>query len=767
MNQRVNSLAEPTPNIAPIIDRSSKAHLIKKGVFALLWLCLTSSVYATSLFDLPSLFGNKKTELLTPEQAYSAEFQQQTDGTGELFFTVAEGYYLYQDKFKFTLDDVPIMVQSPLPKATMKDDLTFGQVAVYDQPVILKLSALDLQKGGTLIARFQGCADQGVCYPPQKASFEVKPKQLKQLTPLTSSQDILPANEAFKVSFMRNPDGSARVLFDVVPGHYLYKDQFRAKLDLQAIPVSLPQGTMKDDPLFGKVTVYTQPMSLLLKAKDLASGGLLNVRYQGCADIGICYPPQSFKMQLEPQQGSSIGAQTPQPTNVQSANKVAGQIESEQSLIIETLQSGQFWGILLLFFVSGLLLAFTPCVLPMIPILSSIIIGQNPDQNSAQKTNTKNAFIISLVYVLAMAFTYTIAGILAGVFGENLQAALQNVWVIASMSGILLLLALSMFGFYDLQVPAFIQTRLTLLSNKQKNTSLLGVATMGFISALVVGPCMTPPLTGALIYIGQTGDAVLGGFSLFALSMGMGLPLIIFGTTAGKFMPKTGAWMNVVKLGFGVMLIGLAIWLLDRIVPVWVSMILWGVLFIVCAIYMGAFEPLAKRGWSALWKGLAWVLLIMGAILLLGVASGGRSLLQPLENLVATTNTATAKQQNVEAFVTIKSGTAIEDVITSARAQQQPLVMYVTAKWCVSCKELAALTFSEPEVAQKLNQLGAIKIDVTDNTADDKAFMKKYGIIGPPAIIFIGKSGQELENLKTVGFVSASDLLDRLHELSL
>ncbi|MEA3405626.1 MAG: protein-disulfide reductase DsbD, partial [Pseudomonadota bacterium] len=369
------------------------------------------------------------------------------------------------------------------------------------------------------------------------------------------------------------------------------------------------------------------------------------------------------------------------------------------------------------------------------------------------------AFVMSLVYVLAMSVTYTVAGVLAGIFGENLQVAFQNPWIIGTFSAIFILLAFSMFGFYELQLPGKLQTKLTNLSNKQEGGTLAGVAIMGFLSALIVGPCVAPPLAGALIYIGQTGDALLGGTALFAMSMGMGLPLLLLGTSAGKLLPRAGAWMDNVKAVFGVMLIGIAIWMAERIVPVEVTLISWSLLFIVSAVYLGAFESTAgKSGWLKLIKGLGLALALYGTMILVGLLGGGKEMLQPLK--VFQGGGSAQHQSEHLTFKTIKS---FED-LEAELAKGQPVMLDFYADWCISCKEMEALTFTDKNVQTALIGVTLLQADVTANDATDKALMKKYGLIGPPAILFFNTQGEEQKAQRVVGFKNADDFTNNIQQ---
>ena len=428
---------------------------------------------------------------------------------------------------------------------------------------------------------------------------------------LSGEDDILDVDDAFQLT-TENTANSFIARWVIAEGHYLYRDKMQIIVDDEAVKpgsLQLPTGDAKDDPIFNKrLFVYHYNTEVILPFNYLHDGDkntVFKVKYQGCSDIsGICYPPQTREFTVKLSAMASANAATIDTDS-------NGVVISEQDQMSNALRSGNTWLTLLAFFVAGLLLAFTPCVFPMVPILCGIIVGQGEEQT------VRKSFGLSLVYVLAMATTYTIVGILVGLSGENIQAWFQNPWIIGTFAAIFVALSLSMFGFYDLQMPASIQSKLTQISNSQRGGTLIGTAVMGFLSALIVGPCVTAPLVGALIYIADTGDAVLGGMALFSLSMGMGAPLLAIGASAGKILPRAGVWMDAVKAVFGVLLLALAIWLLERVAPIAATMALWASLLIVSAIYMGAVDALPQNeqghssGWRKLWKGLGILMLTL------------------------------------------------------------------------------------------------------------------------------------------------------------
>ncbi len=554
-------------------------------------------------------------EFLRPEVAF--KFSAKADGADAVVaeWAISDDYYLYSSKFKFTSESDGITLgEAEIPPGKIKRDENFGDVEILRGNVTIRIP-ITRQPGAAdtldLTAKFQGCADAGLCYPPQRKteSISLPPPPLQQpvesavsiLSNFGESLDdeqeveILPVAEAFRFTAeVAGPD-QLRLLWQIADGTYLYQDNIKLAVrggDVTLGDYQLPQAEIKKDALrpdgtTGDLAVYHHQIDLLLPLKRSPGDAMeitLRAVYQGCAEAGVCYPPQKpeVKLMLPAMTAMATTSAAPPATPaVVNIPAVEGEALSELDEMAKILAGGNVWLIVSLYFIVGLGLAFTPCLFPMIPILSGIIAGHGTS------ITTRKAFTLSLVYVLAMAFVYTAAGVLAGMFGQNLQAAFQNPWILGTFSVVFVLLALSMFGFYELQLPSRWQSRLSEASNRQKGGSLAGVAVMGMLSALIVGPCAAPALAAALIYIGKTGDSVLGGITLFALSMGMGAPLLIIGTSAGKLLPRAGAWMDRVKAVFGVGMLAVAIIMLERILPAAIAMVLWGVLLIVSAIYMG------------------------------------------------------------------------------------------------------------------------------------------------------------------------------------
>lgn len=583
-----------------------------------------------------------------------------------------------------------------------------------------------------------------------------------------ASNDFLDPEQAFILSARMSSPQQIVLKWQIAEGYYLYQQRLKFTLEGPATlgAPNFPPSKTKEDPSFGKVEIYEHSLEVKLPVENVgaASELNLNVSYQGCAAAGLCYPPieKALPLLVPP------SATAPSLTTIAPATSTVVQLErlpakkftenlSEQDRINYLLKNSSVWYSLLMFFGFGLLLSFTPCVFPMIPILSSIIVGQG------QQVSTRRAFIMSLTYVLAMAFTYSIAGVFAGLLGENLQTAFQNPWIISSFALVFVVLSFSMFGFYELQMPKFIQTRLTHVSNKQQGGNLVGVAIMGLLSALIVGPCVAAPLAGALIYIGQTGNAIFGGFALFFLSLGMGVPLLLIGTSSGHLLPRAGEWMDGVKAIFGVLLLVVAIWMLERVLPPMLSLLLWASLFIISAIYMGALDSLGAgvTGWRKLWKGFGIILLVYGILQLIGVASGNYDRFQPLkfQNLMSNSHAENTTELH---FKRIKGAEALAQELKQARDKIVMLDFY--ADWCVACKEMETLTFNDAKVQKALANVILLQTNVTTNDAEDKALYKQFNLFGPPAILFF-KQQQEQQVARVIGFMPAAEFHQHLSKL--
>lgn len=565
----------------------------------------------------------------------------------------------------------------------------------------------------------------------------------------TKQPKFLPPDEAFQLKLIARDAHTLQASFNITEGYYLYRDKIKMSSKDGAIKITpnLPQGDMKNDPNFGPTQVLHhsfQADAALEGNTDMASSITINAVYQGCSEQGLCYPPinKTLVVDLTP---ASFTA-TPTTTTVSSApvQSDAAPAENDNSKIAQLFKSGSFWLIISFFFGAGLLLSLTPCVFPMIPILSGIIVGRG------HNITHSHAFFLSLAYVLGMAITYAAAGVAAGFSGDLISNALQTPWVLGSFAAVFVVLSLSMFGFYELQMPTALQSKLTDTSNKLHGGHLSGVFVMGALSAVIMGPCVAAPLAGALLYIGKTHDALLGGVALFVLALGMGAPLLLIGTSAGVLLPKAGAWMEAVKRFFGVMLLALAIWIVQPLLPIGVQMLLWAALLLFSAIYLGALStlPVHAKGIHKLQKGFALFVLLLGVGYLVGALSGARDLMRPLGGISRSEATEVSKLN----FTRVTSVADLDQRI--AQAHGQPVMLDFYADWCVSCKEMERYTFSDSAVQAKLKGYLLLQADVTANSEADKELLKRFGLFGPPGIIFFSR-GVEKTDSRVVGYQDA------------
>ncbi|MBL8538826.1 MAG: protein-disulfide reductase DsbD [Betaproteobacteria bacterium] len=561
--------------------------------------------------------------------------------------------------------------------------------------------------------------------------------------------EFLPPDQAFRVEAERRDATSAIVRFAPAPGYYLYRDKLAFRLEDaggQPARATLPPAEPKHDPTFGQTEVYHQPFEALVELSgDGAARPTLAVDYQGCADKGLCYAPMTKTFALDGG-GLAVAAATAEPLNA----------VAEDSRIAATLRDGGLWASIAAFFGFGLLLALTPCVFPMIPILSGIIAGHE----HAHLSHTRG-FLLALAYVLGMALTYAAAGIAAGLSGTMLSAALQTPWVLATFAAVFVLLACSMFGLFELQLPTFLQSKLAAEANRLHGGHFAGVFGMGAVSALIVGPCVAPPLAGALLYISQTREAIQGGAALFSMGLGMGMPLLLIGATGGAVLPRSGPWMESVKQGFGVVMLAVAIWLVTPLLPAVVVMLAWAALCICSAIFLHALDPLphGASGMRKLAKGMGVIVLLLGVALLIGALSGGRDPLQPLSGLRASaTVTAPALQ-----FQRVRNLGELEAQLEQARGR--PVMLDFYADWCVACKEMDRFTFSDPRVRAALADFVLLQADVTANTAGDRALLQRFNLFGPPGYIFFSAAGSELSALRVTGFKPADSFLTALAQV--
>ena len=560
---------------------------------------------------------------------------------------------------------------------------------------------------------------------------------------LEINQDFLEPKDAFKTSFTQNEDS---LNFKLALGKdiYLYDDKLTVfitkpeKIDIKN-EINIPEPVPYDE-----FIVHLNDLDLIipfsvLKAKLESSKYEVTVSFQGCSKAGLCYAPMSEKYLVEIDAGDTKNDLIKEEVKVEDISNL-----NETDTIANSLKDGNILIVLATFFGFGLLLSLTPCVFPMIPILSSIIVGAS----QKEKMTASKGFILSLVYVLSMSAAYTIAGVIAGVFGANLQVALQNPYVLVVFALIFVALAFSMFGYFEIRLPQAIQTKLNKTTDGKEKQGIAGIAIMGFLSALIVGPCVAPPLAGALVYIGQTGDAVLGGMALFVMSLGMGVPLLLIGLGAGRFMPKPGGWMEGITRIFGIIMIAVAIWLLDRVLDASVIMYLWALLFLGSAIYLRIYTHIISQLITV-------VVFILGVVLFVGAISGSTNPLKPLEKFTSSTLV-----QDVGEKVVFKKIKNIEELKQAIAQSDKPVMLDFWASWCVACKEFEEITFKDKQVINKLQNFTLLKADVTANNADDKALQKMFSIVGPPGIIFWDKDKNEVKSSKIVGYKNPKEFLD-------
>ena len=579
------------------------------------------------------------------------------------------------------------------------------------------------------------------------------------------SADFLDPQDAFIFSAAVSEGGKGvEAHFHVADGYYLYQDRFgfAASDGVHLGAPQYPPGTSKFDRTFNReLVIYRGDVVVRLPVQSGSGPFTLTARLQGCADRGLCYPPDTRTARLA--LGAASEASGPPHTGATWVES-DGLTASDPDRIESALKSGSLLTVLPIFLVLGLLLSCTPCVLPMLPILASIIVGasvRHGDGGDHGLTRGRG-FALALAYSLGMAIVYTALGIAAGLAGEGLAAALQQPWVLALFAALLVALALSMFDLYNLQLPSAWQTFLTRVSGRTSGGRLAGVFAMGAISALIVGPCVAAPLAGALLYISQTRDVVIGGGALFAMAAGMSVPLLLIGASAGSLLPRAGRWMESVKRLFGVLLIAVALWLISPVIPVWARMLAWAVLFIVSATYLRVLDglPADASGWHRLRKGLGLVLLVLGAVQIVGAASGGRDVLRPLQPLASSRD---AVEAGSLAWRHIRDSDQLDAVLADANGK--PVLLDFTADWCVSCAEMERFTFTDPRVAARLTGMRLLRVDVTSNSAQDKALLKRFHLFGPPGTIFLDRQGGEVPDTRVIGFESADRFLVRLAQV--
>ena len=572
-----------------------------------------------------------------------------------------------------------------------------------------------------------------------------------------TADELLPPEQAFALKVERDGDDAWVFQWDVADDYYLYRERLDFELidagddvELRTDSARYSASEPKDDPFFGETEVYYHYASVRIPVDGVpGEGAQLRVGYQGCNEpLGVCYPPETTTI--------DVGAIGDGGAAVAGAGGGGGGGEplNAQDRIAAALNDYSLAWVALLFTGFGLLLALTPCVFPMIPILAGVIAGDRRATGSARAT------FLSVLFVAAMALTYAAVGVAVGLTGASIQAWFQQPIVLYGFAALFVLLALAMFGLFDLQMPGGLRNSLDTLARRLPGGSAGSSVGLGVLSALIVGPCVTPPLIGALIYIAETGDPVTGGVALFAMGIGMGVPLVVAGASAGHLLPRAGQWMHVIRGIFGVLLLAVAIWLLQRAVPVAVSMALWAILLIVTGVYMGALNAVAA-GWPRLWKGVGLVFVVYGVVLVVGAAAGGQSLLQPLRGIA---QTAGPGEQADVAFREVKGMSGLDAALDQARTEGRTVMVDFTADWCISCKELQAFTYPDPAVQDALGDSLLLRVDVTDHDGQDREMLEHFGVFGPPAILFFGPDGVERRGHRVVGYVSADRFAGQVRE---
>jgi thiol:disulfide interchange protein DsbD len=682
-----------------------------------------------------------------------------------LDFEINDGGYLYREKFGFDVDDARVVLAAPrFPDGEIHSDEFFGEQEIYRDEFRLAIpytrtAAVDSVE---LEIRLQGCDDNiGLCYPPQRwpetVALPEGPIAASIATGVTTttgglagsllggaaSDEPLPVGQAFVANPRFDAANELTVDWQIAPGYYLYRDKFTFDVEgaIQFGAARLPEGVAMTDQNFGDVEVYYDRVEVIVpfaRAHPEAQFLSVTAGFQGCKDESICYPPaeQVFDITL-PASAAFAGPAAAATTMV-----------SEQDVLANLVSNGALIAVLGTFFIAGLGLALTPCVYPMVPILSSIIAGQGA-------ISSRRSFFLSASYVLGMALTYSVAGAVTALAGNQVQAVFQQPWIIASVAGLFVVMAMSMFGLLS-------------MANKQQKGTFFGTALVGALSALIVTTCVAPPLIGALIAIGQSGDVARGSLALFVLAIGMGTPLLLIGASAGRVLPKVGPWMNAIKAGFGVVMVGMAIWMLDRILPGSVTLLLWALLIFLTGVFLGAFDALPEepRPIRRLAKGVGILACLYGALMLIGSRLGGESPLDPIPLGAIGFAGAPAETGDALPFINVESVAELQSLLGQAREAGQPVMVDFTAEWCVACKEMEEFTFPDPAVITALAPYMLLQADVTDNNDDDQALLRYFESYGPPTMAFFDRNGEERLPYRLYGYVEAAEFSAHVTELA-
>jgi thiol:disulfide interchange protein DsbD len=725
---------------------------------------------AVAILLLTSLAGAANERPAPPQEVFRYVASDSGDAL-EIDWAVEDGAYMYRDEFKFAVDNTAIVLgEAELPEGEVHNDEFFGEQVVYRGNFFVRIPYTitgEAPAAVELRIDSRGCLDSGYCYMPQTSIETVALKSATSNKPKMSlgavagdagiSSEFPPVDEVFFPDVFVVDGNTVELGIRIVPGFYLYKEKISVRsLSDAAIAgkPDLPDGEIKVDEYFGEMEVYHESIIApvgIARATPEAMDLEIEVSYQGCADGGLCYMPQTRVFTVSLPEAMAV-------SDLASISSAVAPV-SEQARLAQIITGSSIWAAAGLFFLAGLGLAFTPCVLPMVPILSGIIAGEGDN------VSPMRGFTLALSYVMGMAIIYTAAGIAAAALGLQLQATFNQPWILILFAGLFVVLALGMFGAYDMQMPSAIQSKLSGVSGNQKNGTMIGAFVMGALSSLIVTACVAPALIAALTVIAQTGDMVRGGSALFAMSLGMGAPLLAVGAAQGKLLPKAGGWMIAVKNAFGFMMLGLAVWMLSRILPGTVTMFLWAILIFMAGVFMGGLTTLTSESSvpQKLGKGFGFLTIIYGVILLLGSLSGGSNPLQPLASVNFGSGGAVVEAKHELPFQRIKSVDDLDREIATASTNGKTVLLDFYADWCVSCMEMEAYTFTDDGVQAALSNTLWLQADVTANDDQDQALLSRFGVFGPPTIIFFGRDGEQQHGYEVVGYMKAEAFTEHVN----
>jgi len=729
---------------------------------------IQKTFFATILLFLAATAGAADDRPAPPRDVFHFVVNDGGDAL-EIDWAVEDGAYMYRDEFRFAVSDAAIVLgEAVLPDGEVHNDEFFGEQVVYRGNFYVRIPyTVEGAKPESLALTIdsRGCLDSGYCYMPQSWTETVGLKKAgsekKQSFASLSGNSIdkaLPADKVFIPDAFAVDGNTIEFGIRLLPDYYLYKSKISVRSlndNAKAGQLDLPKGKVKTDEWLGEQEVYFDEVFgkvAIARATPEAMDLEIELNYQGCKVDGICYLPVSKVLTVS----------LPVATTTTDLSKIPDPSlpVSEQARLAQIITGSSIWVAAGLFFLAGLGLAFTPCVLPMVPILSGIIAGDGDDVSSMR------GFTLALSYVMGMAIVYTGAGIAAAALGLQLQATFNQPWILVLFAGLFVILALGMFSAYDMQMPSSIQSKLSGVSGNQKSGTMIGAFVMGALSSLIVTACVAPALIAALTVIAQTGDMLRGGSALFAMSLGMGAPLLAVGAAQGKFLPKAGGWMVAVKNAFGFMMLGLAIWMLSRILPGTVTMLLWAILIFMSGVFLGGLTTLTSESGvkQKLGKGFGFLAIIYGVILLLGSLTGGSNPLQPLASVNVGSSTAVAEAEHELPFQRIKSVDDLDREIAAAASNGKTVLLDFYADWCVSCKEMEAYTFVDADVQAALSNTVWLQADVTANDATDKVLLERFGVFGPPTIIFFGSDGEQRHGYEVVGYMKAPDFAKHVRQ---